>query len=623
MCVLIEKKSKVLFFSFLLLFLSVFKVIAQSPQEFVEGIKSDREKYLWGEATGDNFDEADRQALYILTSQISLSVEAQFEEVVEWGQGTEFKEKLKNVVNTYANATLNNAERIVLEEDPNARVFRYIKKEDIAKIFEARTKKIQEFVTNADKYVAERKISDALRYYYWGLLLLKSHPAQHTLTYLDDYGKNPLFSVYIPIKINEIFSDLSFKTKNNEVMDDLQIVEMAFYYKKQPVHNIDYSYFTGRNWTNPITAIDGIGIFEFKTVAKESKNKTKIRIEYDFKHEVRMDEEVEEVMNSVKNISFSNNASFIVNFNQTSPVKSSPLTSIKEQQQDLVAKTKAVNLNNHQVEMVEITPYLENLGIVLNLIKTKNFQKLYNYCTSDGLEVVQKLFEFGNAHVMNYHKLEAHKFENNVKVAAIPMRFSFRSNSKEFIEKVVFHFDENKKVHDITFALSQQTNSEIMAHNRWPHKNKMTIINFLEHYKTAYALKRIDYIESIFSDDALIIVGRVVEQAASLENPYSNNKIIKFNKYTKRQFIKNLGYSFNKKAYVNLRFEDVYIRRSGVGGEVYGIQIKQHYFSSNYGDTGYLFLLADLSNPNKPMIHVRTWQPEKSLNGAIYNISDF
>jgi hypothetical protein len=47
----------------------------------------------------------------------------------------------------------------------------------------------------------------------------------------------------------------------------------------------------------------------------------------------------------------------------------------------------------------------------------------------------------------------------------------------------------------------------ILKYESWSEYSRVTIINFIENYKTAYALKRLDYIESIFSDNALIIVG--------------------------------------------------------------------------------------------------------------------
>ena len=43
----------------------------------------------------------------------------------------------------------------------------------------------------------------------------------------------------------------------------------------------------------------------------------------------------------------------------------------------------------------------------------------------------------------------------------------------------------------------------------------------------------------------------------------------------------------------------------GAGGETYGIQIKQDYYSSNYGDHGYLFLMVDFNDPENPSIKVR------------------
>jgi hypothetical protein len=151
----------------------------------------------------------------------------------------------------------------------------------------------------------------------------------------------------------------------------------------------------------------------------------------------------------------------------------------------------------------------------------------------------------------------------------------------------------------------------------------MHLINFMENYKTAYALKRLDYIESIFSDNALIITGSVVKVKPSAEFQYSNNQIVKYNKMSKEQYLRNLQHCFKSNEFINLRFADNTVRQSGKGGEIYGIQIKQDYFSTNYGDTGYLFLLIDLTDSIAPVIHVRTWQPEKNADGSIYGLSDF
>ena len=52
-------------------------------------------------------------------------------------------------------------------------------------------------------------------------------------------------------------------------------------------------------------------------------------------------------------------------------------------------------------------------------------------------------------------------------------------------------------------------------------------------------------------------------------------------------------------------------------------QIKQDYYSTNYGDQGYLFLMVDLNDPDKPIIKVRTWQPEKDPNFGLIDLSHF
>jgi hypothetical protein len=106
-------------------------------------------------------------------------------------------------------------------------------------------------------------------------------------------------------------------------------------------------------------------------------------------------------------------------------------------------------------------------------------------------------------------------------------------------------------------------------------------------------------------------------------NQYQYNQIVRYNRLTKQEYLKKLKFAFGSKEYINLKFEDNEVRKSGKGEEVYGIQIKQNFYSSNYSDAGYLFLMIDFANPELPLIHIRTWQPEKSADGSIYGLNDF
>jgi hypothetical protein len=104
---------------------------------------------------------------------------------------------------------------------------------------------------------------------------------------------------------------------------------------------------------------------------------------------------------------------------------------------------------------------------------------------------------------------------------------------------------------------------------------------------------------------------------------YQKAPKIELSRYSKEQYIKQLSNVFQSNEYVNLKFTNMEVKKAGVGGEVYGLQLTQDYVSTSYGDHGYLFLMVDLNVREKPIIHIRTWQPEKDTEFGMYDISHF
>ena len=241
--------------------------------------------------------------------------------------------------------------------------------------------------------------------------------------------------------------------------------------------------------------------------------------------------------------------------------------------------------------------------------------------TPETFENFNRLVNMGKATVLGKPQIKAFSSNGDVMCRPVPMMFAFANNNRKFSEDVVFHFNEDTLISNITFGLNKAAITSITSNPRYAVKDQMTIINFLENYKTAFALKRIDYLESIFADDALIIVGKYVKAALSVESPNKNNKMVIYSKKDKQTYIKDLRQAFDSQEFINVGFEDSHIEKSAKGGNVYGIEIKQNYYSSNYGDQGYLFLMVDLNM--EPIIHIRTWQPEKGINGRTFTISDF
>ena len=56
---------------------------------------------------------------------------------------------------------------------------------------------------------------------------------------------------------------------------------------------------------------------------------------------------------------------------------------------------------------------------------------------------------------------------------------------------------------------------------------------------------------------------------------------------------------FQSNQFINIRFADNDVVKMGAGGETYGIQIKQDYYSSNYGDHGYLIPDGGFQRPGE------------------------
>lgn len=195
------------------------------------------------------------------------------------------------------------------------------------------------------------------------------------------------------------------------------------------------------------------------------------------------------------------------------------------------------------------------------------------------------------------------------------------------MENVVFTFNKEGKIDALAFALSNQTVHDILRHSSafGTVGDKYTLIRFMENYKTAYSLKRLPYIASVFSDNALIIVGTVFKPAKSIDNMYSSigEKAVRYQKYTKKEYITRLANVFKSNPYINIDFENATVKKVNGKDKIYGIQIAQHYYSSDYDDFGYLFLMIDLNDSLNPTIYVRTWQPRKNPDGSIYGLNDF
>jgi hypothetical protein len=279
----------------------------------------------------------------------------------------------------------------------------------------------------------------------------------------------------------------------------------------------------------------------------------------------------------------------------------------------------------------DASKYMSALEQVVKAIKQKNYDSVRSFFSDGGWDMFTKLMKYGKGKVLDSSDIRLYEDNGSVLVRGLRMSFSFASGvRKSFVEDVVFAFDEGQKIDNISFGLGKTAEDDILNKGVWEEKSRFAIMNFLENYKTAYALKRLDYIRSIFDDDAVIITGSVVSRAnqnVNIENQSTisqeGNLIIKKNRQTKDEYLANLKRCFERNEFVNIRFSNNDVIKMGEGGESYAIQIQQDYYSSTYGDKGYLMLMVDINEPTKPLIKLRTWQPEKDPDFGLYGPGDF
>ena len=589
----------------LLLLLPCF-MMAQSPKQRAEAVKADPE-YLWGEGYGEKVTDADHEALANLMSKISVQVQSDFtidEREVSGAAGSDAQSTIQNVVRTYSHGTLKNTQNIIVSPAPKAVVLRYMKRSELEKVFKEREDKALYYVYSAVTAEKTGRIDAALRYFYWASCLLKSLQNPGDVKYTTEDGMKVPLVMWIPEQIRTILSLLKCEITKIEGQE----VSLLFTYKDKPVTSLDFHYWDGQNYSNICSAKDGIMQVEMRPGAPT--NKFTIQYEYEFQSQMRQDPELELVMYIFNTVNYKE---------ATATVVAGKKTEQKQAMATLQAAVQQMGTATHAVVVAQPKDYAKTVNTVVQAIKQKNYESVRNHFTDDGFEMFDKLVHYGNATIMGDPTVKFYKLGDRTICRSVPMRFTFKNNNRVFVEDVTFTFNKDQKIESVAFGLDQAARDDIFNRERgpaWTDSIRMVIATFLENYKTAFALKRLEYIRSIFDDNAIIIVGHVTRQQSkrSDSREFSDNKLVKYNRQDKNTYLRNLERSFKSNEFINIRFTDNEVVRQGKGGDTFGIQIHQDYYSSSYCDTGYLFLMVDLNEIDAPCIKVRTWQPNRDPN---------
>ena len=567
-------------------------------------------EYICGLGHGNTLKQASNDALAALSSQISTTVSSDFNYLVNSeSNGDDVKESVKvdNIIRTYSHTTLRNAMELVIEDEPNATVLRYIKRSELDKIFEQRRNKVLEYASNAQKYEKENKVADALSSYYAALALLRSLPDGSDMKIRLGFTEETLLMPLIMKNVNDILNNVEIKTEAIEDDGDERTMIINIQYKGKPATNFNYTYYNGSRRSDICTAKDGTG--DISIPKSLSISKLDIQAEYICEDEANYDRELRDVLDNTTPVPFRTAKMKLAKDKEVKAVAANVNTATAS-----VMSAPASSVPSTTMDDSKVSPYLVTMQKIELAIRQKSYESIRDCFTAEGYDMFNKLVNYGKAKLLRAPVLQFQESGEEVICRSFPMSFSFSGNRRTFVEDVVFHLTKDGKVSEVAFGLNKPAVDDIMNRGAWSDEARKVMINFLESYKTAYALKRLDYISSIFSNDALIITGSFVKSTGNKEVGPSNIKHVKYTRQTKAQYMKSLKACFASNEYVNIHFADNIIRRSASNPNIYGIQIKQDYYSSSYGDTGYLFLLIDFKDVKAPLIHVRTWQPDKDPN---------
>jgi len=211
------------------------------------------------------------------------------------------------------------------------------------------------------------------------------------------------------------------------------------------------------------------------------------------------------------------------------------------------------------------------------------------------------------------------------------IRIFFKNAEKgERNRQGVIAYDKKGNINDIYIAIDYKLYSNVMIQGKSVEdlRHREIILDFVENFRTAYNRKDLDFIEKVFSDDALIIVGKTIKIKIT-DKDIKNTTKTKYTVKGKKEYIDALKNVFRNNKYVNVEFDELDLVRHYKYHNMYGVTVKQEWFATGYrgvkgySDKGYVFLLIDLKDIDNPIIHVRTWDEKKSFNIKSFPIGDF
>ena len=613
-----------------LLIFFIIPVLVYSQQSSVQLIKNSGQ-YYYGTGIAITEQEATDAALSELTKSIAVRVTSEFNrDVIETSK--DFNETVKSILNTYSIATITSHEKIVTPLDDKIEVFVYLNKSEVGKIFESRKKLVYDIYQKAQQYEETLNIGYALKSYYFAIVLMNSIPTNEIMF----AGKNLITE--IPFRINEILNKTKFQLKSDRKIEDNER-ELIFTvtYLDKPVQLIEFTFWDGTNQVQ-VRGIDGECVVRLLGGSIKF-DKIDINLKYSYYESRDEVKEVGDLWGLVVKPTFSFPIQIMLNKSIPVSEKKKPVKEKIDVKKDDLFRKKDFYIDKgyYKLNLVygDSCMVIQKIGEetlkFLEILKESSLPKVEQYYSDDSFlkDKITKLIKFNNPAIIGESiDAEINKTFTGWELRKIRVLNKYKTLKKQSSEYIILDFDNEGKIYDVTFGVLENVYDKVQEQAKYGNDwiNRQTIMKFVEKYRTSFLCRDLSTIDSLFADEAVIIVGRILRKT-SIKDGYKYLKIsdeqpeASYIQYTKREYLRNLVNLFKRTEDIFIGYSTMEIIRKNIE-KVYGISMRQNYNSTSYSDEGYLFLLIDFED-KQPQIYVRSWQPKEWDEQSLIRLSNF
>ena len=258
--------------------------------------------------------------------------------------------------------------------------------------------------------------------------------------------------------------------------------------------------------------------------------------------------------------------------------------------------------------------------------KKQTISLSHNNATKNAIERIQALWSTSKFYCIETDLIARILEMSNGKgfqVRNIPVFFVDGATDEDKYQDMVLEFDTEGKISDLYISLPMNQYYKIFESGNGVTdlRRRQLVLGFVENVRTAYNRKDAKYLDQVFSNDALIITGKVLKRAGDSPNPVGVD--VKYVTQSKVQYLKKLKTVFTNNAFINIKFDEIEVLKDEENENIYGVTLRQHWNTSSYSDEGWLFLMIDFRNEDEPQICVRTWQSLDVPRSKVFGLVDF